>query len=181
MTRHTPSRLTSDLAVRAGIVRYLRAMCLRLRCDAGSALVELAFFLSLIGLPLLFATDYFGTQMIDQIDIDNAAYAGAMFGMRSSAYADDGTDITTAAQEDSSIFGSNLTVASSAVYVCSLTIAGTQYTSQAAATTACTGTNNHVLQLVKVTASASVTPALTVPGLPRTQTLSSTVIMEVEE
>jgi hypothetical protein len=152
-----------------------------LRSDAGGALVELAVYLSLIGIPALFATDYFGTQAIDQIDIDNAAYTGAMYGMTGSTYADNTSGIQTAAQNDSSIFGSNLTVTSSTVYVCSLTITGTQYTTQSAATTACTGSNNHVLQLVKVTASASVTPALTVPGMARTKTLSSTVIMEVEE
>lgn len=155
--------------------------CARLRSDAGSALIELAVYLSLIGVPLLIATDYYGTQIIDQIDIDNAAYAGAIYGMRSSTYADDGTGITDAAQADSSIFGSNLTVTSSAVYACSLNLAGTQYSTPTAATTACTGTNNFVLQLVIVTASASVTPALTVPGLPRSRTLSSRVVMEVEE
>lgn len=180
MKRRNPFGLAA-LVARARAARHSSTDYTGLRSDAGSALVELAVYLSLIGVPLLIAMDYYGPQIIDQIDIDNAAYAGAIYGMTSSTFADNTSGIQAAAQADSSIFGSNLTVTSSTVYVCSLTISGTQYTTEAAATTACTGTNNHVLQLVKVTASASVTPPLTVPGLAKTQTLSSTVVMEVEE
>ena len=156
----------------------------RIRClcnEAGGALVELAVFLAFLAVPLIAGIAYTGTLLIDQIDIDNAAYAGAMYAMTSSTFAEDTSNIQTAAQEDSSRFGTNLTVTPTIFYACSLALTGTTYTTQAAATTACTGGLNHPLELVKVVASASVTPPLKIPGVSASKTLSSTVIMEVEE
>lgn len=152
-----------------------------LRGDRGSALVELSVFLALLGVPLLTGVVYFGTLLIDQIEVDNAAYAGAMYAMTSSTYAEDTSDIQNAAQEDSYRFGSNLTVTPSVFYACSTALSGTQYSTEAAATSACTGGVNHALELVKVVASISVTPPVTFPGMSASKTLSSTVIMEVEE
>ena len=161
--------------------RVSRTLAACLRGDAGGALAELAFFLMFLGVPLLTGTAYYGTLLVDQMDIDNAAYSGAMYAMTSSTFAEDTSNIQTAAQEDSSRFGTNLTVTPTIFYACSLALGGTQYSTQAAATTACSGAQNHALEMVKVAASASVTPPLTFPGKSKTVTLSSTVIMEVEE
>jgi hypothetical protein len=181
MKIHTPSARKRALGVKARGPRYLAMVCSELRSDTGSALVELAVFLSLLGVPLLLSASYFGTEVIDRIDVDNAAYAGAMYAMTSSTFAEDTSNIQTAAQEDSSRFGSNLVVTPTIFYACSTALSGTQYSTQSAATTACTGSLNHPLEMVQVIAKATVTPPLTVPGLPKTVTITSTVIMEVEE
>jgi Flp pilus assembly protein TadG len=159
----------------------LPEFCRRLRDEEGSALVELGFIMSLLGIPLFLGTIYFATLLMDQIEIDNAAHAGAIYAMTSSTFAEDSSNIVTAAQEETPRIGSNLSVSSSIYYVCSTAISGTQYSTQSAATTACTGGTSHSLEMIQVTVSASVTPVATFPGLAKTPTLSSTSIMEVEE
>jgi Flp pilus assembly protein TadG len=160
--------------------RAFRMRCTQLRDESGSALIELAFTLSLVGIPLLLCTVHFSTLLIDSISVANAAHAGAEYGMQSSTNAADGSDgIQTAATEDASGLGTTLTVTPTTFYVCSTAIAGTQYTTAALAATPCT--SSHVLEFVKVVASANVTPILSVPGFPNTVNLSSTSIMEVEE
>ena len=177
----TPNQPDVARASRGAAARFLAALRACGRGEAGGALTELAFFLAILGVPLLTGTAYFGTLLIDQIDIDNASYSGAMYAMTSATLAEDTSNIQTAAQEDSSRFGTSLTVTPSIFYACSLALGGTQYTTQAAATSACTGSQNHALELVKVVASASATPPVQFRGWPASQTLSSTTIMEVEE
>lgn len=137
--------------------------------------------LSFLGVPLLLAVSYFGILLIDQIEITNAAHAAALYAMTSSTFAEDTANIQAAAQAETNRFGSNLSVTPSIYYVCSTGISGTQYTTQAAANTACTGGTSHSLEMVSVTASASITPPGSFPGQPRTVTVSSTSVMEVEE
>jgi TadE-like protein len=157
----------------------LRARLSRLRDESGSALVELALTLSIVGVPLLMGTAHFAVLLIDSIVVSNAAHAGAEYGMQSSTFAGDTTFIQAAAQDDSGM-GTNLTVTPTVFWACSLAIGGTQYTTAAAATTACTGSGNP-LEFIKVVASAIVTPAAQFPGAANTVTLTSTSIMVVEE
>lgn len=159
----------------------LRALlrCKRLRDDAGSALIELALTLGILGVPLLMGTVHFSILLIDSIIISNAAHAGAEYGMVSATYASDTSYIQTAAQEDASGLGTTLTVTPTVFYVCSTAIAGTQYSTQSAATAACS--SSHALEFLQVVASATVTPVLGFPGFPNSVNLSSTSIMEVEE
>ncbi len=153
----------------------------RLRDESGSAMVELGFMLAVVGVPLLLGTTHFAVLLINSIVVSNAAHAGAEYGMMSSTYAGDSTYIVTAAQDDSGM-GTNLTVTPTIFYACSVAISGTQYSTPAAATTACnTGGSNHALEFIQVTASANVTPMAKVPGFPNTVTVSGTSIMEVEE
>ena len=159
----------------------LLAGCLALRNETGSAVVELGLMLALLGVPLLLATSYFGVLLIDQIEVANAAHAGAMYAMTSSTFAEDSANIVAAAQAETNRFGSNLSVSSSIYYVCSTAVSGTQYSTQALANTACTGAISHSLELISVTASASVTPPGSFPGHAKTVTVSSTSVMEVEE
>jgi Flp pilus assembly protein TadG len=160
------------LGVRSGLQR--------LRDETGSALIEFAFTFAILGVPLLLGTVHFSILLIDSMIVANAAHAGAEYGMQSSTYAADATDgIQTAAQEDASGLGTTLTVTPTIFYVCSTAISGTQYTTQSAATTACS--SSHALEFLKVAASASVTPVLGFPGFPSTVTVSSNSIMEVEE
>lgn len=172
---HSIDRLFSALRSR------LREVFAYSRNEAGGALVELALILGIFGSPLLLGTVEVASLLYSSIEISNAAHAGVMYGMMSSTYAADTTGITTAAQQDATDFGSNLTATPSTYYVCSTDLAGTQYTTQSAANTACTGTGNHSVHFVQVTASAVVTPPVRFPGLPTTMTLSAKSAMEVEE
>jgi len=111
--------------------------------------------------------------------VSNAAHAGAEYAMTSATYASDTSYIVTAAQEDASGLGATLNVTPTVFFACSNAIGGTQYTTQSAATSGCT--SGHSLEFVQVVASATVTPVLSVPGLAKSVTLSSTSVMEVEE
>lgn len=158
----------------------LRAQRKLLRDDAGSALIELGLMLAILGVPLFLATAHFAVLLTDSIIVANAAHAGAEYGMQSATFAGDTSYIQTEAQDDSGM-GTNLTVTPTVFYACSTAIGGTQYSVHATATAACTGGNNHALEFIQVVASATITPAMRVPGFANTVTLSSTSIMEVEE
>lgn len=153
----------------------------KLREESGSALIELAVVLSLLGIPLLLGVVYSGVLLSDYIEITNAAHAGAMYGMWSSTYAEDTPGITAAAQAEASDIGTNLAVSSKIFFACSNAVGGTQYTTPTAASAACNGGSSHSLEFVSVTASAPITPMATFPGMPKTLTLSSTSVMEVGE
>jgi len=144
-------------------------------------MLEMALMLAIFGIPLLLGTVEAATWVYASIEVSNAAHAGAMYAMTSSTFANDTSGITTAAQQEASDFGANLTVTPTAYYACSAALGGTQYTTQAAATTACTGAGDHPLEFVQVVASAPVTPPIRIPGLPKTFTLNGTSVMEVEE
>jgi Flp pilus assembly protein TadG len=159
----------------------IRAFCQRLRAEEGSSLVELSLVLSLFGIPLLIGTVEVAQLAYDSIEITNAANAGALYGMVSSTYASDASGIQTAAQTEASDFGANVIVTPTAYYACSLAVAGTTYTTQSAATTACTGAGNHPLEFVKVVTNDNITPPIHFPGLPTSFNITGTSVMEVEE
>ncbi len=117
----------------------------------------------------------------ESIEVQNAASAGAMYGMQSSTYASDATGIATAARNEASGLGSNLTVTPITYYACSQDLGGAQYTTQSAAATACTGSGNHSLQFVQVLTSSNVTSAIHAAGLPASWTVKGQSVMEVEE
>jgi Flp pilus assembly protein TadG len=152
-----------------------------LRDESGSALVELALMLSLLGVPLLLGTVYWASLLSDSIALANAAHAGALYGMRSSTFAEENPQITTAVTTEAVGIGSNITVTPTIFYACSTAIDGTQYATQAAANSACTGGTNHSLEFIQVFVTANVRPFTSFPGLPSPATLTSTSVMEVEE
>jgi Flp pilus assembly protein TadG len=160
-------------------------VCLRgLRAETGSALIELALVVGLLGVPMLLGTAEMGILAYDSIEVTDAANAGALYGMRSSTFSADTTGITTAAKAEASDFATIMTVTPTTYYVCATAVTGTQYTgtnAQTNAAAACTGTNNHALQFVQVGTSVSVTPPILCPGLPKTFTLHGTSVMEVEQ
>jgi Flp pilus assembly protein TadG len=151
-----------------------------LRDDAGSALIELALMLSLVGVPLMLGTVYLATIFRASIEIANAAHAGALYGMRSSTYAEDTSYIISAAQAEASDFGTALSVTPTVFYACSNAEGGTQYATPALANAACTG-SVHSLEFIQVVASATVTPLGSIAGMPGSITLSNTSVMEVQE
>jgi Flp pilus assembly protein TadG len=158
-----------------------RMRLMELRGESGNAIVELALVLSLFGMPLMLGAVQVAGLVYDSIEVSNAAHAAAMYGMWSSAFAGENSDMTTIAQADAADFGSKLTVTPTTYYACSAAIGGTTYSTQSAATTACTGAGNHPLQFVKVITSATVTPPIHWPGLPASYTLTGSSIMEVQE
>ena len=152
-----------------------------LRSESGNALVETALLMSFIGVPLLLGTVYTSILYQDDIIIANAAVVGAEYGMVSTTYASDTSNIIAAARGEAIGLGSTLSVTPTVYWACSTALGGTTYTTSAAATAACTGGTSHALEFLKVVASASVTPPVTFPGLSPSVTLSSTSVMEVEE
>ena len=119
--------------------RALRVAGSGLRDDAGNALVELMLMLGFLGVPLFLGTVHFAWLTVASVEVANSAHAGAEFGMTSATDAGDGTGIIAAAKEDSPTYGSNMTVTPTVFFACSATISGTQYATQSAANTACTG------------------------------------------
>jgi Flp pilus assembly protein TadG len=151
-----------------------------MRAETGGALVEMALCIPLLGAPVLIGTAETGMALYDSIEVSNAAHAGTAYGMMSSTYAASSSGMIAAAQAEAPDV-SGLSVTPTTYYACSQTIAGTQYTSQAAANTACTGSSNHSLEFVQVITSATVPIPFRVPGLPTSFYLASTSVMEVEE
>jgi Flp pilus assembly protein TadG len=160
-------------------------MCRRLRGQDGSAMVELAIIVSILGIPLLIGTGQMGIIVYDSIEVSNAAYVGAEYGMQSLTFAANTTQITAAARAEASDFsGTALTVTPTVYYACALAMGGTQYTgtnAQSNATTACTGSDNRAVEFIKVATSVAVTPVVHCPGLPTSFTLTGSSVMEVEQ
>jgi Flp pilus assembly protein TadG len=132
-----------------------------------------------VGVPLLLGTVYFGVVLVDSIIVANAAQAGAEYAMTSSPNAEDNARIIAAGQADAANTGIRVTptITPSVFFACSSAINGTQYPTQAAATTACPGGASHTLEFTQVTATATVSPI----GINKSITLTSTSILEVEE
>lgn len=149
--------------------------------DSGSALVELALTVGLLGVPLLLGVGALSPLLYASVGVENAAHVGALYGAQSTTTAVDTVGITRVAQTDVADFTSALNVTPTTYWACATSIAGTQYGSLSAATSACTGTNNHPLQFVQVLATLQVTPLIRCPGVPTTWTLSSTSVMEVQQ
>jgi Flp pilus assembly protein TadG len=160
----------------------MRKVCIRLlHAETGGALVEMALCIPLIGAPLLIGTVEAGIAIYDSIEVSNAAHAGTAYGMMSSTFAADSAGMTAAAKGEAADLGSLLNVTPTTYFACSQSIAGTQYTNQASANSACTGASNHSLEFVQVTTSAAVPIPFRVPGLPTSFNLTTTSVMEVEE
>jgi Flp pilus assembly protein TadG len=156
--------------------------CVRLHCaESGGALVETALCLSLLGAPLLIGTVEVGLILYDSIEVSNAAHAGTAYGMMSSTFAASSSGMIAAARGEAPDLGNLLSVTPTTYFACSQSIGGTQYTTQSAANSACTGSSNHSLEFVQVSTSATVTVPLSVPGLSNSFNLTSTSVMEVEE
>ncbi|MDP9051536.1 MAG: pilus assembly protein [Acidobacteriota bacterium] len=172
-----------------GLHRIRRAKSLRarlrgLRGESGSALIELALVVGILGVPLLLGTAQMGVLGYDSIEITDAANAGALYGMQSATYASNNSGITTAAQAEATDFGTQLTVTPTNYWVCATAMTGTQYSGtngQSNATAACTGAGNRAVQFVQVNTSASVTPVVHWSVLPASLTLNGKAVMEVQQ
>jgi len=154
------------------------AGCSALLQQTGGALVETAFVVAFLVVPLILGTTDVATMMYASIEVSNAAHAGAlpaMHGTRSNAA------LQTAAQAEAGDFlAANVTVTPSNYYACSVAEGGAQYATLALATAGCTGTGNHSIHFVQVLVSAPVTLPFACCGLTSPLTLNSKSVMEVE-
>src|ERR1035441_5027182 len=156
-------RILAQYVKRRG--RGLWAGLLALQSESGSALVEVAFLMAALSVPMILVTIDAGSMTMYSIEVSNAVHTGAMAGM---APAPSDANLTatkatiiTATQADATDFGTNLTVTPVYYYACSAATDGTQYTGSlanalAAATAACPASNpaNHYLEFVQVNDSA---------------------------
>jgi Flp pilus assembly protein TadG len=163
----------------------MAAQCRGLDGESGNALVELALVFALLGIPMLLGTVEMGTVVYDSVEISNAANAGALYGMQNATDAASSAGITTAGRAEAPEFGSSLTVTPTTFYVCTSAVGGAQYSTgsytQAQATAKCSGTGNHALEFIQVLTSATATPPVHCPGLPKTFTLGGKSVLEVEQ
>jgi Flp pilus assembly protein TadG len=148
--------------------------------ESGDALIELALVVSLMFSPLLFGTVEMAEIVFDSIEVSNAARAGATWAMTNSTSSSLTSGLTAAAQAEASDFGTNLSVVPNVYWACSAALAGTQYSTLSAATTACTGTSNHPIELIQVNTSTTVTIPIRCPGLPASITLTGSSVTETE-
>jgi Flp pilus assembly protein TadG len=155
--------------------------CRFLREEQGNAMIEMALCISLLGMPILVGSVELGSMIYTSIEVSNAAHAAAMYGMISSTFAANNSAMITAAQNEASDLGTSLSVTPSVFFACSSAVNGTQYTTQSAANSACTGGTNHTLEFVQANTSVTVTPPIRCPGLPASYTLTGLSVMEVQE
>lgn len=160
-----------------------------LRNERGQSVVELALLLPLF-VALVVGSAELATLTYDSIEVSNAAYAGASYGVTGSNYAFGTTGIVTAAQSVATDFGTQLTVTPMTYYACSAAEKGTQYTGTnqqvspsalATAISSCTGRGNRPLEFMRVVTRVAVTPPIRIHGLPATVTLSGTSTQEIFE
>jgi Flp pilus assembly protein TadG len=146
--------------------------------QTGGALVETAFIVAFLVIPLILGTTDMATLMYASIEISNAAHAGALTAMSGS---NSNATIQAAAQAEAGDFlAANVTTTPSAYYACSAAEGGTQYSTLALATAGCTGTGNHSVHFVQVLVSVPVNLPFQCCGMTSPVTLNSQSIMEVE-
>src|ERR1700761_5523321 len=162
--------------------------CLRLRLrrvltgSTGSASLELALMFSFVGAPLMLGAASAGFMVYDSIEVSNAAHAVVQYGSMSSPFASHTAGIQTAAQNEATDLGSSLSVTPTTYYACSQAIAGTQYSTQAAAGAVCpANATNHYLQFIQVNTTAIVQSPVHISGLAQSWTLQGSSVMEVQE
>jgi Flp pilus assembly protein TadG len=188
--------ITDDIR---GCWKGILARCAGLLGESGQALVENALVISFLGIPLLCGTFDMATLIYGNIEVANAAHAGAIYGMLTVADATDTTGITNAAEAElkpdfaAAITAGTVIVTPSIFYVCSnaqsITKTGnsygftTTYSTLTAARAVCaSGTaTNHPLEYIQVQVQAPLTLPFHCCGLPNPVTLSSTSMAEVED
>jgi Flp pilus assembly protein TadG len=166
--------------------RFVCGTIRRIHSDAtGNAVLELALTLGILGPPLLLGTGATGLIIYDSIEVSNAAHAGAESGTISDNFARDTAQVQAAAKAEAPDLGANLTVATPIVYfACSAALDGTQFSTKAAAQTACANsglTNNQALEFIQVNTSIGLTPLFKFPGFPKLWTLQGQSVMMVQE
>ena len=137
--------------------------------ESGQSLVETAFAVSLCGI-LMLGTAEFGRLAYAGIEISDAARSGVEYGSQSHATAADNSNMQIAAS-NSAPDVSNLSTTATHFCKCA------DGTSSTCVTTDCLG--SRIIEYVQVNTSATVSPLIYVPGLPKTYALSGMAVMRV--
>jgi Flp pilus assembly protein TadG len=140
------------------------------RGERGQSLVETALVFPVLITMLVGAVEM-ARVVRASIAVANAAKAGAQYGTENGYTAQDSTGIATAASNEAPTFTVNTTSAISCV--CS---DGTASTCQ---NTDCS--NSHIEESVTVNTSATITPTIQLPGLPKTFTVKGEAIQKVAQ
>lgn len=140
--------------------------------EAGQALIELGLLLPLL-LLLAVGIIEIGRLAYFEIEVSNAARAGAQFGTQSLALASDSGDITSAAQNDAPDIGTNLNVTPVASCGC---------TAATAIGGACPGSGcSYPLVYLSVTTQYTLNTLFHYPGIPHSFSLTGTSVMPVKQ
>jgi Flp pilus assembly protein TadG len=157
--------------VAAGIRAGGRAAGLtRVASERGASLVEFALMLPLLGLLLLGVID-FGRAYYLSIEINNAAYAGAMYGASNSA---DTTGMTNAALADAPDV-QGMTATPTIGCECS---DGSGVTPNCSSPPSC---SVNVVNYVQVKTSTTYNTLIPWPGIPRQLTLTGSAVLRASE
>jgi Flp pilus assembly protein TadG len=155
---------------RPQIYRLIRRITTR--GEVGGAMVELALIMPVFTALMLGAGE-FATLEYAAIETSHAARAGVAYGSQSSTTASDTAGMQTAATNDGSNI-TGLTATAKQFWSCS-----NAPSTQSSSPPTCT-TGNHILNYVQVQTSATITPAIQVPGLPASYTVQGLAIMRVQ-
>jgi Flp pilus assembly protein TadG len=141
------------------------------RKSNGQAMVEMAMALPVLALLLLAAAD-FGRLYYANIEVANAARAGAQYGSQSVITAANLSGMETAAKTD----GSNLSALSATAKQCTCVT-----TSSVAACPSSYCTNNPQATFVEVDTATTFHTAIKYPGIPSAMTLGGKAVMMVAQ
>jgi len=146
----------------------------RLGNETGSSFIEVALMMPIFTLLLLGAAE-FGQVAYYSIEVNNASYAGAVYGAQNHATAADTANMQLAATEDAANI-SSMTVTAVSSCTCS---SGTAITCGNASTNCVSP--DRIAEYVQVNTSATVNSMLTYPGFPASFALHGQAIMRVEQ
>lgn len=144
----------------------------------GHSLVALSMVLPVLTTPILAVLE-FGPLFYASIEVSGAARAGAAYGAQNLVTADDSNGMESAATNDASDVNqwTSTTLTATATQYCVCSDGTSTICANAAADCA---SPSHPLEYVQVSTQAVVNPLFSVPGLPKTYTLSSQATMRVE-
>lgn len=143
------------------------------RREKGSAMLELALCIPLLGLMLVGAMD-FSRAFYQSITLASAARAGASYGVSSSTAANDSAGIQTRVLADTSDL-TGVTVSSERTCSCN----DTDTTGTSCSTTTCPN-GSAVRTFLKVSASKQFTPMLTYVGMPGPFPMAQSVTFRIQ-
>lgn len=145
-----------------------------LESESGSSFIEVALMMPIFTLLLLGAAE-FGQVAYYSIEVDNASYAGAVYGAQNRATAANTANMRLAATEDAAnIPGMTVTAVSS----CTCSNGATITCANAAASCVAPG---RIAEYVQVNTAATVNSMLNYPGFPASFALHGQAIVRVQQ
>lgn len=166
----TPWRSLRDIFERFGSRRR------ELRSEEGNSLVEVALLLPVLTMVLVGTIDL-GRLAYMSIEVSNAARAGVQYGQQNSSTWSNVSGMQAAAADDAAdLTGeSNGNLSATATYWCQCSDGSSVTANCSPIAPSCAGT--HLVDYVKVVATATYKPWFPCPGVPSSTTLTSQAVM----